>query len=134
MTYFQKIEYDKGRESKFKFSKIEFQFKNVNNEKIKSVFLNQEKDCYSFLLCKPITGRMHQIRATLFSLGFPLFGDKLYGKDEKVFLEFIEGKNPDLTTRLGMKRQALHSYAVCLNHPVTNQKMKITAPIPEDFL
>lgn len=50
------------------------------------------------------------------------------------FFRIYRRKNPDLTTRLGMKRQALHSYAVCLNHPVTNQKMKITAPIPEDFL
>ncbi|EKO53259.1 pseudouridine synthase [Leptospira kirschneri] len=132
LTYFQKVEFDRRRESKFKFSKIEFQFQNMKNEKMGSVLLNQED--HSILLCRPITGRMHQIRATLFSLGFPLFGDKLYGKDEEVFLEFIEGKNPDLVVRLGMKRQALHSYAVCLNHPVTNKKMKITAPIPEDFL
>ncbi|UOG29330.1 RluA family pseudouridine synthase [Leptospira noguchii] len=134
LTYFQKIKFDRRKKSEFKFSKIEPQLQNVKDKNIELIFLNQEKDYYSLLLCKPITGRMHQIRATLYSLGFPLFGDKLYGKDEEVFLEFIEGKNPDLIARLGMKRQALHSYAVCLNHPVTNKKIKITAPIPEDFL
>ncbi len=88
----------------------------------------------SFVLCKPITGRMHQIRATLYGLGYPLFGDKLYGKDEDVFLEFIEGKEPDLVERLGMKRQALHAYAICFIHPDTNRKMKIRSSLPEDFL
>ncbi|RHX84449.1 pseudouridylate synthase [Leptospira stimsonii] len=88
----------------------------------------------SYILCKPITGRMHQIRATLYGLGYPLFGDKLYGKDEDVFLEFIEGKEPDLVERLGMKRQALHSYAICFIHPDTNRKMKIRSSLPEDFL
>ncbi|TGK31528.1 RluA family pseudouridine synthase [Leptospira gomenensis] len=87
----------------------------------------------SYVLCKPATGRMHQIRATLYGLGFPLFGDKLYGKDEEVFLEFIEGKNPDLTLRLGMQRQALHAYALRFVHPVTKKRMKIRAPLPEDF-
>ncbi|MBM9576922.1 RluA family pseudouridine synthase [Leptospira sp. 201903070] len=104
--------------------------------KIQSDLIHDKKDsnASSYVLCKPITGRMHQIRATLYGLGYPLFGDKLYGKEEEVFLEFIEGKEPDLVERLGMKRQALHAYAICFIHPDTNRKIKIRSPIPEDFL
>lgn len=96
----------------------------------KSIKLNDS----SLVLCRPITGRMHQIRATLCSLGFPLWGDKLYGKDENVFLEFIEEKNPDLSARLGMERQALHAYSIRFTHPVTKKRTRISAPLPKDFL
>ncbi len=88
---------------------------------------------FSKLLCFPKTGRLHQIRATLFSLGFPLLGDKIYGKEEEVFLEFIEGKEPDLVSRLGMSRQALHSSSISFLHPFTKNKIRISCPLPGDF-
>ncbi len=59
----------------------------------------------------PITGRMHQIRVHLSHLGFPILGDKIYGLDERCYLEFIEtGWTPALAARLHFSRQALHSY------------------------
>ncbi|TGL61663.1 RluA family pseudouridine synthase [Leptospira sarikeiensis] len=88
---------------------------------------------YSKLFCFPKTGRLHQIRATLFSLGFPLLGDKIYGKEEKVFLEFIQGEEPDLISKLGMSRQALHSYSLTFIHPYTKELIKIRSKAPEDF-
>ncbi|ABJ79461.1 RluA family pseudouridine synthase [Leptospira borgpetersenii serovar Hardjo-bovis] len=136
-TQFQEIESDVGelkvrsRKKKLNFESLQTQNEKNEEPKVRSIYPKHE--FYSFVLCKPITGRMHQIRAVLYGLGFPIWGDKLYGKDEEVFLEFIEGKNPDLTERLGMERQALHAYAIRFNHPITNRKMKIVASVPKDF-
>ena len=55
------------------------------------------------------TGRMHQIRAHAEWLGHPLVGDKIYGPDQRLYLEFIEtGWTPALAARLHLPRQALH--------------------------
>ena len=66
---------------------------------------------FSLLECRPRTGRMHQIRAHLHHAGFPILGDKLYGPDERCYLEFIEtGWSPALARRLLLDRQALHAH------------------------
>ncbi len=64
----------------------------------------------SLLECQPITGRMHQLRAHLAFLGFPILGDKIYGGDESCYLDFIEnGWSPELARRLILPRHALHA-------------------------
>jgi 23S rRNA pseudouridine1911/1915/1917 synthase len=61
--------------------------------------------------CAPETGRMHQIRVHLSHLGHPILGDKIYGRDERCYLEFIEtGWTPELETKVFSSRQALHSH------------------------
>ncbi|MFA7467884.1 MAG: RluA family pseudouridine synthase, partial [Desulfotomaculaceae bacterium] len=62
------------------------------------------------------TGRTHQIRVHMRHLGHPLMGDDLYGGG----LELIQ-------------RQALHSWHLEFNHPVTKENMQLEAPLPADM-
>jgi 23S rRNA pseudouridine1911/1915/1917 synthase len=65
---------------------------------------------FSVVLAVPRTGRTHQIRLHLADAGFPIVGDKIYGPNEGLYLEFIEtGWTPRLKTELLLERQALHS-------------------------
>ena len=64
---------------------------------------------YSFCRIRTLSGRKHQIRAHAQWLGYPLVGEKLYGPDERIYLEFCEkGWQDEWMNLLGMKRQALH--------------------------
>ncbi|MBN1411049.1 MAG: RluA family pseudouridine synthase [Spirochaetales bacterium] len=66
-------------------------------------------ECYSLLACKPLTGKTHQIRATLHSLGFPVVGDKLYGIDPLIFIRFpSDTMTKEDWENLKMSHQALH--------------------------
>src|SRR5437867_12309238 len=65
---------------------------------------------FGLIRAVPRTGRTHQIRVHLASIGHPLVGDKIYGPDEQLYLRFIEtGWTPELEQRLLLPRHALHS-------------------------
>lgn len=74
--------------------------------------------CGATLFCAaPKTGRTHQIRLHLASLGNPILGDELYGQ-----------QCPPL-----LPRMALHAASLSLRHPVTKQPLLLTAPLAEDI-
>lgn len=64
------------------------------------------------------TGRTHQIRVHMSALGHPLLGDTLYNS---------------LPSAKLADRQCLHAYRISFTHPVTKERLKLTAPIPEDM-
>ncbi|MCP3968638.1 MAG: RluA family pseudouridine synthase [Lentisphaerae bacterium] len=89
---------------------------------------------YSLVKAELKTGKLHQIRATLFSLGFPLLGDKLYGPDDTIYLKIRDNKiTPQDKEKLVMQRQALHSCILTFKHPKTDKLMSFTSDLPEDF-
>ncbi|PKN18503.1 MAG: hypothetical protein CVU71_13535 [Deltaproteobacteria bacterium HGW-Deltaproteobacteria-6] len=88
----------------------------------------------SLVRCFPETGRLHQIRAHLLAAGYPIVGDKLYGRDETAFLTFIkQGFTAGLRESLVLPRQALHAARLVILHPQTGKALVIRAPLPKMF-
>jgi 23S rRNA pseudouridine1911/1915/1917 synthase len=79
-------------------------------------FERRNGERFAIVRAFPKTGRTHQIRVHLASLGHAIVGDKIYGPDEKLYLEFIEtGWTPNLQQHLLLPRHALHSAAIEIN-------------------
>lgn len=87
---------------------------------------------YTLARVEPHTGRLHQIRVHAASIGHPVAGDKIYGPDERLFLEFLEtGWTPGLAERLRFERQLLHaSEWQCLEE---SMPLHFYAPLPEEW-
>ena len=74
-------------------------------------------DQFSVIRAIPRTGRTHQIRVHLASIGHPILGDKIYGPDEQFYLHFIEtGWTHDLEQKLLLPRHALHSAKLAIEN------------------
>lgn len=85
--------------------------KSITHYKVLEDFKN-----YSLVLCKLETGRTHQIRLHMSSIGHPLLGDTLYGTSSNL-----------------ISRQALHSYKIKFIHPIAKKELELKANLPEDI-
>jgi len=82
--------------------------------------LERTKGGISKLLCRPTTGRTHQIRVHLQKIGLPILGDDRYGsRSARVYWA---------------KRQLLHAKRLAFLHPFTKGKIDVCAPLPHDIL
>jgi 23S rRNA pseudouridine1911/1915/1917 synthase len=74
------------------------------------------------------TGRTHQIRVHMQSLGHPVVGDTLYGAPH-----IIRGVTPDPGLELSLDRNFLHAAHLSFTHPQTSKPMNIDAPLPAEL-
>jgi 23S rRNA pseudouridine1911/1915/1917 synthase len=79
----------------------------------------------TLLECRLETGRTHQVRVHMASLGHPLLGDPVYGRDRKATKPLLE--------TLGFRRQALHAQHLGFIHPITSAAMAFDSPMPADM-
>jgi 23S rRNA pseudouridine1911/1915/1917 synthase len=80
--------------------------------------LKQYQD-YAYIECQLETGRTHQIRVHMASIGHPLLGDDIYNNRKSPFK---------------LNGQTLHAYIIGFNQPKTGQYIEVIAPLPEYFL
>ncbi|MBO5127559.1 MAG: RluA family pseudouridine synthase, partial [Clostridia bacterium] len=80
------------------------------------VLAKNTEETHSVVLASPITGRTHQIRVQFAGIGCPVTGDSLYGTGSPYIL-----------------RHALHSWKTEFPHPMSGERITVTAPVPEDI-
>lgn len=96
--------------------------------------VEEELGYVSLIRCKLETGRTHQIRAHVKSLGHPIFNDERYGGEQILrgnrfasYRKFIEN------CFALCPRQALHAQTLGFYHPIREEQMDFTSPLPEDM-
>ncbi len=94
----------------------------ITNWKVLSTPSESREKGYSLIECRIETGRTHQIRVHMASLGTPVIGDRQYGK------QALDKRLPVVPAR-----QMLHAWRLTLWHPVESRQMTFTAPIPTDM-
>jgi hypothetical protein len=76
----------------------------------------------ALLACRLETGRTHQIRVHLSSIGHPVCGDATYRADVR------------RSRALGLERPFLHAVALALDHPVSGERLELTEPVPDELV
>lgn len=88
----------------------------------------------TLLRCIPKTGRTHQIRVHLMAHGFPILGDKLYGRSDEDYLRFVQRVKKGGSARWspdgGPDRQLLHAASLSFAHPVTQSNVRYERDMP----
>jgi 23S rRNA pseudouridine1911/1915/1917 synthase len=83
---------------------------------------------WSLLELDLVTGRTHQIRVHLASIGHPILGDATYGAGRG-----NQAKEPLRTALRALHRPALHAASLVFDHPSTGERLRFESPLPPDL-
>jgi 23S rRNA pseudouridine1911/1915/1917 synthase len=98
------------------------------------VSLIEQRGGYALVACELHTGRQHQIRLHLASVGCPVVGDKLYGPDERLLARAADNQLTSLDVeRLELARHALHAHRYRMTHPFTGEFLDLISPLAKDL-
>ena len=141
-----KIDFPIGRHKRFR---KKMAIRHDTGKNAVSLFEVMERFCgYTLVKITPETGRTHQIRVHMKTIGHPIVADSEYSNTDACYLEDVMRPNSNTemhnlakvqelcnnTDQLIINRQALHAYKIKFLHPVFNKTMEFTAEIPEDML
>ena len=87
--------------------------------------IRRDEDGAALVECTLETGRTHQIRVHMSSIGHALLGDPVYGRPDSRFRPILN--------RLSFHRQALHAALLGFIHPVSNERLQFSSEIPRDM-
>lgn len=94
------------------------------------IAVRQRFPAHTFVAARLETGRTHQIRVHMASIGHPLIGDRRYGARGVV----PPGADPDSSSIVrGFRRQALHAAKLAFEHPETGEPMRFESALPDDM-
>jgi 23S rRNA pseudouridine1911/1915/1917 synthase len=88
---------------------------------------------FALLEVKIETGRTHQIRVHISSLGHPVVGDSLYGAPGELRSQSNKRRAAGMPAALALDRNFLHSAAIEFTHPRTNELLKFSRPLPAEL-
>lgn len=88
---------------------------------------------YTLVKVMPKTGRTHQIRVHMRSIGHPVVADFMYSNQESCYLSDLLQKERESGEVPIIERQALHAHRIEFFHPIQNKKMGFQVDIPEDI-
>jgi 23S rRNA pseudouridine1911/1915/1917 synthase len=90
---------------------------------------------YTLLRAEPRTGRTHQIRVHLTSLGHPLAYDPLYGRRTPIRFQEFDSRTAETEAgeKVVLNRLPLHAWKISLSHPLSGRELAFEAPLPRDL-